>query len=248
MKITFLGTSHGVPASDRFWSSTMIEINGALYFIDCGAPVIDLVLREGHHPNEIKGVFATHGHGDHISGLVPLVDICAWYFKETSFDIFVAEQETAELTKKFISFAENGIEVSSERLRFHVAHEGEVFTDENIKVTYFRTQHVPTRPTYSILVEAEGKKLLFSGDMSWMMQKNDFPKYALENELDFFVCELAHFGLEQLSDYLPNVKTKQLYFNHVWPLDKLEKIEELHASNNLPYPVYIANDGDKVEV
>ena len=39
MKITFLGTSHGVPAADRYCSCTMLEVNGAHYFIDAGAPL-----------------------------------------------------------------------------------------------------------------------------------------------------------------------------------------------------------------
>ena len=43
MKITFLGTSHGVPAKDRFCSSIMLESGGSFYFIDAGAPVMDLL-------------------------------------------------------------------------------------------------------------------------------------------------------------------------------------------------------------
>ena len=46
MKITFLGTSHGVPAADRYCSSAMIEVNGSVYLIDAGAPVIDLLIRQ----------------------------------------------------------------------------------------------------------------------------------------------------------------------------------------------------------
>ena len=53
MKITFLGTSHGVPAADRYCSSTMLEINGARYFIDAGAPLIDILLRRGVDLNKV---------------------------------------------------------------------------------------------------------------------------------------------------------------------------------------------------
>ena len=62
MKITFLGTSHGVPAADRYCSSTMIDVNGCLYFIDAGAPLIDLLLRRGADLNQVKAVFTTHLH------------------------------------------------------------------------------------------------------------------------------------------------------------------------------------------
>ena len=41
MNITFLGTSHGVPSAERYCSCTMIEVGGATYFIDCGAPLTE---------------------------------------------------------------------------------------------------------------------------------------------------------------------------------------------------------------
>ena len=40
MKITFLGTSHGVPAADRYCYCVMIESGKSVYFIDGGAPMI----------------------------------------------------------------------------------------------------------------------------------------------------------------------------------------------------------------
>ena len=38
MKITFVGTSHGVPAAYRFCSCYMIESSGSIYMVDAGAP------------------------------------------------------------------------------------------------------------------------------------------------------------------------------------------------------------------
>ena len=45
MKITFWGTSHGVPAHDRYCSCTLIESGDVFYLIDCGAPAVDLIHR-----------------------------------------------------------------------------------------------------------------------------------------------------------------------------------------------------------
>ncbi len=242
MKIKFLGSSHGVPASDRYWSSTMIEINGSLYFIDAGAPVIDLVLRDGKHPNNIRAVFTTHKHGDHTAGLVGLCDICAWYFKESNFDIFLTEPGHDEKIISLVSFMENDLVVDRSRLRFKLAHEGCVYEDENIKISYIKTQHIAV--SYAILVEAEGKKILFSGDMSWMMLKEDFPVYALENHTDLVVCELAHFGLDKIEKYMDALKTDRLWFNHVFPLEKFAEIASLKESKKYPYEIHIVKDAD----
>ena len=50
MKITFVGTSHGVPFADRYCTCTMIESGNSVYFIDAGRNIIDSVLRYGKSP------------------------------------------------------------------------------------------------------------------------------------------------------------------------------------------------------
>ena len=61
MKITFLGTSHGVPAKDRFCSGYMIEAGDATYLVDAGAPVADLVLRHGKQITVLKNAHRLFG-------------------------------------------------------------------------------------------------------------------------------------------------------------------------------------------
>ena len=92
MKITFLGTSHGVPSAERYCSCTMIEVGGATYFIDCGAPLIDLLIRRGTDLNSIRAIFTTHMHGDHVNGLTAFADLCNWYYKTTSFDVYLTDE------------------------------------------------------------------------------------------------------------------------------------------------------------
>ena len=106
-------------------------------------------------------------------------------------------------------------------------------------------------PSYAILVEAEGKKLLFTGDMSQHLAKEDFPKYALENETDLLVCEMAHFGREHVEPYMEKVKTKNMVFSHVnfaKGTHKFADIADMHNSGKFPYPIIAAKDGDIIEL
>ena len=64
MRITFLGTSHGIPEKDRFCSCTMIEVGENLYFIDAGAPIVDLIIRSGRKVEAAKALFTTHCHSE----------------------------------------------------------------------------------------------------------------------------------------------------------------------------------------
>ena len=56
MKITFFGTSHGVPEKNRFCTCIMLESGGSIYFIDAGAPMVDLMLSKGKSVNDIKAL------------------------------------------------------------------------------------------------------------------------------------------------------------------------------------------------
>ena len=247
MKVTFIGSSHGIPSAERYCSCTMIEVNGALYFIDAGAPVIDLLLRRGRHPNEIRAVFCTHHHGDHTDGLLNLTDLCNWAYTDSSVDIFVTKAEQAEILKACVIISSKPVD--TDRLRYHTAKAGTVYEDENVRVTYFPTRHCEPFPSYAILVEAEGKRALFTGDMSNGLEKNDFPVYAIENETDLVVSELAHFACSAVVPYAERLRTKRLVFNHVNFAHggrKFEEIEEMNVSGKYPFTVAAANDGDEI--
>lgn len=77
MKITFLGTSHGVPEVNRFCTSVLLESGGKHYLIDAGAPISDLLIRNKVAFKDISAIFITHLHGDHVDGLVQFADLSA---------------------------------------------------------------------------------------------------------------------------------------------------------------------------
>lgn len=246
MKITFLGSSHGVPSAERFCSCALIEVDGNLYTIDAGAPVIDQLLRCGKHPNDLKSVFITHGHGDHVDGILNLIDLCTWYFHETGFEVLVTEQITADVMIAACK-ASCGGRFADDRIKFRVAGEGIVYSDDKIKVTYIATRHCEPRPSYAILVEAEGKRVLFTGDLSHKLAKDDFPKVS--GDLELVVCEQAHFNMDEVVPYLLECSTKRVCFNHVNMLEeKMPRLEAEAKSDKYPFIIGIAHDMDVLEI
>ena len=243
MKITFLGTSHGVPAADRYCSSAMIEVNDSVYLIDAGAPVIDLLIRKGVDLNAVKAVFTTHLHGDHVFGVIQMASLFNWFFKTADADFYLTEQAGIDAIGKTIEVIDGPL---CERVRLKLMNENTVYEDKNIRVTPFPTQHLAGagRPAYSYLIEAGGKKVLFSGDLSVRLEQNDFPAYALENEVDLMICEMAHFGVEHVAPYLEKCKAKELLFNHVSPIRKLDEINALNGK--YAYPIRTVDDGEEI--
>ena len=242
MKITFLGTSHGVPAADRYCSCTMLEVNGSLYFIDAGAPLIDLLLRRGTDLNAIRAIFTTHMHGDHVDGLVSLCDLFNWYFTSTHASVWLTEEEGIRLLRQFVSYVSSPF--NEERLPLRLETPGAFYEDENLRVTAIPTRHMATsnRPSYALLVEAEGKRVLFSGDLN--LREGDFPACALREPLDMMVMEMAHFEPGEAAPWLEKCTARRMYMQHVFPLEKYSAIRAMSGAYG--YPIYTPNDGDEV--
>lgn len=249
MKITFLGTSAGMPDADRHCSCTMIEVGERIYFVDTGAPMTDAIRQHAIDPSRIKAIFHTHCHSDHTVGLLQLLDTCTWFYRMiTDFDFYVTEQVIADTMMPCVSAMEEGREFPIERLRPHVAHAGEVYNDGVLKATYIPTHHCDPHPSYAILLEAEGKTILFSGDLSKNLEKNDFPTVASERELDLFVCEMAHFPPEVLAPHFATCRAKQVRINHFCPPEKIEQTAAVAKEQGYPFPIVFARDNDTVEI
>ena len=240
MKITFVGTSHGVPSAERACTCFMIESGASVYFIDAGAPLADSVLRYGRQTADLRAVFISHIHTDHMVGLLHMADLLNWYYKELSAKFYIPDQACIDAAKNWIVTC-NGIPVDEERIRFTVPSAGLVYQDENIKVEYIPTQH--HRTSHAILVTEGDKQVLFSGDLSGGLRKDDMPDLIRE-ELDAFVCELAHFGMEHLAPYLDECRAKKVFITHVYPVAKYEDVEKVKG--NYPFALLTPADGDSV--
>ncbi len=245
MKITFLGTSHGVPSAMRACTAYLIESGGAFYFIDAGAPLVSAALARELDMKSFKGVFTTHVHGDHTSSLINLADLANWYFKEISADFFVTDERFLKAAEELICITSNK-RLDTDRVRLRMAHEGVVFEDENIKVEYIQNKHITFSPSYSILISEGSKRVLFSGDLSSHLRENDIPNVIFEEDVDTYVSELAHFSLDELAPYLDRMRTKKLLFTHVYPENKYKEIEKIKGKYH--FEVITPQDGFEIVV
>lgn len=237
MKVTFFGSSHGFPEPHRCCSSLMLETAHNKYLIDVGTDVTEPLVRRGLSPESITAVFLTHMHGDHVNGLVPFVDLCSWCYRTADAGIFTPDMKLVSVLSDWMQLCGHGM---TDKLSFHPVTEGLIYEDDDIRVTALETGHMPHAFAYR--VEAEGKKLLFTGDLKHSDGPTaDYARFATEDGLDLVVAECAHFDAMNYLEPLRAHPPKLFCFNH-YSWARTEGCYRLKSVLKDEIPVMLATD------
>jgi len=138
------------------------------------------------------------------------------------------------------------------RVRFFVypdaPPEGEtVFDDGVLRVTAYPVRHCPH--SHAFLLEAEGKRIVFTGDLS--RDLSDYPRVATETPVDLVVTEAAHGRLSEPATVaiLGESRTPRLVISHRNPSrNPLSEVDALAAKLAPKIEVIPAHDGMILEV
>lgn len=242
MRLIFIGTSHGVPEANRRCSSCILEVNGSYYLLDMGTQVVEDLRKRGIDIERVRLAICSHPHGDHTDGLISFVDLVNWYFKTADPLILLPDSRLIPPLRAWITVTTNG-QPLREGMRIEVFREGVAYEDENLRVTAIPTKHCAC--SYAFLMEAENKKILFTGDLC--RPSVDFPQIAFETELDLLVCETAHFSPDVCIPFLDKTKAKRVLHTHV---NDKRWADALSRQMNKPHPYAygVAFDGLEVSV
>ena len=240
MKLTFFGTSHGAPEVGRFCSGTLLETDGISYVIDCGAPVDALMINRGKRFEDLRAVFITHMHEDHMSTLPAMVKEFGHYHPTAHGTFYLPEEGAIDA---LLAWNRAMHDVDNPRITYKTVQEGVIHDDEHVTVTAYRTEHIRPFPSYAydFYCKAEGKHVLFTGDLR--ADLSDFPKTTSELHRTAVVSELTHFRIEQHTDVFTACDCDMLIFNHMIGYNT-EKMPDIIPQ--LPMAVHVASDGDEI--
>lgn len=249
MRITFFGTSSGSPAPNMKCSCTLIEVGAKKYIIDAGTLIIEHLATRNIALPEISALFITHMHRDHTDGL-PSFYLRMNHPRFAEFpvpEILLPQQPMEPIIEALTAWRNcNGgsVRPAREDIKFTQVNPGVVFDDGVLKVTAYLTRHSGVVHTYSYLLEAEGKRVFFSGDFS-RMPDEEFHYEILDDPLDLAICELGHFKAEKYATIFKDHPPKQLIINHISKKNIASAYDFLDVCE---FPTLLAHDGMVIDV
>jgi len=156
--VTFLGTSAAAPTPDRGLPAVAIRREGEVVLMDCGEGVQRRVLSESLGLGSDMTILVTHLHGDHVTGLLGLLQTMSLAQRHKPLDVVGPEkllrwlEVTAELLHIGLTFP----------IHFSSAKPGVVLRTGGFRIRAARAAH--SVEAFSYLVEELGRPGVFYPD------------------------------------------------------------------------------------
>ena len=211
-RIILLGTKGGprLTTGSSWPSSSVIEISGRPYVIDCGMGVTRQFVEAGFSLAEVDTILITHLHSDHCLELGPFLHT-TWVSSPKRQIKIYGPKGVRKLIDDFLAAMACDIEVRMADERQQDPHdmfsvteytEGHVFKDDLVEVDALRVVHPPLTETFALKVRGRNGMVVFSSDTSYFPPLAEFAKGA-----DVLVHEVMHrAGTERMCERLKSIK------------------------------------------
>jgi ribonuclease Z len=176
MDLTLLGTGCPQVDTSRFGPANLIRHAGRDFLVDCGSGVTQRLIAAGSRGAALDAIFLTHLHSDHLVDLFQLV-ISSWHQGRSRPQRLFGPAGTRRHVDGLMALWRLELEQriaherrpSSAALEIEVTEfaEGEVLHEREIVVRAVAVRHQPVKFAYGFVFEADGRKLVFSGDTAY---------------------------------------------------------------------------------
>lgn len=220
-EMLFFGTCSGTePMKDMHHCAWAIKKNDGYYWFDAGENCSRTAHLMGENLRNVKNIFISHPHSDHIGGLMNLICTIRKLFvrdktmREESLGLFVPKIEVWKYLKAYIETGDANIE-SRFKIDAKEIDDGLIFEDENIRVEAFSNLHMEhafgnEKISYSFRISIDGKVIVFSGDVKNL---DEVDKVVGEG-CDFLIMETGHHDVDDIINYSETHNVDVLLFNH----------------------------------
>ncbi|MBQ7386734.1 MAG: MBL fold metallo-hydrolase [Clostridia bacterium] len=219
MKVYYLGTCSGTePMENMHHCSLIFEVGGVNYWFDAGEGCMHTAYTMGIDVMNTKCLFISHPHVDHVGGLPGffhcLMKLSGRFKMSMKHDntlrIYTPESRVIDAAL----FLANGGRKTKFGIEVNPVSDGVVFDDGNVKISAVHNRHLNENGdggwhSFSYLIEGEGKRAVFSGDVLEPAELDPITRGA-----DLLIMETGHHSVSDVCEYARARGVKVLRFNH----------------------------------
>lgn len=210
MRLYIFGSCSGTePFPDRHHTAFAIETDGQLFWFDAGESCSHTAHTMGLDLLRISHIFISHPHMDHVGGLCNLL----WTIRKLTrvkkqnplygdLNVYIPNQRTWEGVMAILENSEGGYANDYATLAHRIS-DGVLLKSPAIRVTAMHNRHLKTNvappwQSFSFLIEAEGRRIVYSGDVKDLSEL--FP--WLEDGCDLLLMETGHHHPDEVCQRL----------------------------------------------
>jgi ribonuclease Z len=230
-KVTLLGTASPAPRPDRFGPSTLVEVGQEKFLFDVGRGVPIRLWQLRIPMGQITGVFLTHFHSDHTSG-IPDLWLTGWIqtpyggrksplriwgpigTRDMMAYLEKAYQADIQIRLEDEKNSPGGIAIIAEEFKAGVvSDQGSVVYNKNgVKVTAFTVAHgAAIKPAVGYRIDYQERSVVISGDTRY---DDNLIKYARGTQLLIHEVAAARQKLVETSSLV-----RRIIGHHTSPQD-----------------------------
>ena len=258
MKLSVVGSCSGTePFENRHHTAFALTLGERIYWFDAGETCSYTAHLMGLDLLSVSDIFISHPHMDHVGGLGNLF----WNIRKLSkvkkqnlrygdLHLYIPSMETWKGILAILKNSEGNYQNDYQTLA-HPISDGVLLENGEIRVTAMHNLHLKVPAdgvwrSFSFLIEAEGKRVVYSGDVKDISELSPW----LAEGCDLLLMETGHHHPDLVCQHLidEGYKIGTLGFLH-HGRDILYRYDEMRKTCQTILPsVIFFNDGDTLEL
>ena len=266
MKLTMLGTGNAL-VTECYNTCFVIEDKGQYFMVDGGggSTILHQLKYAGFNRMDIRHIFVTHKHLDHIMGIIWMVRVICQSMNKGEYEgeaYIYSHREVLDLIRDISGklLLQKQTKFIDDRLHLVEVHDGETMNIIGHDITFFDIRSTKARQ-YGFCMDLEkGKKLTCCGEEPYNVCEEKYAEnsdwmlheaFCLYAERDIFdPYEKHHSTVKDACELAEKLKVRNLVLYHTEDRN-ISRRKELYLSEGSQYytgNLYIPDDLESIEL
>ena len=266
MKLTMLGTGNAL-VTECYNTCFVIEDNGQYFMVDGGggSTILHQLKHAGYDWMDMRHIFATHKHIDHLTGIIWMVRMICQFMNHGEYkgEAFIySHREVLDLIRDMAGklLLRKETRFIDDRLHLTEVHDGETMNVIGHDVTFFDIQSTKAKQFGFCMDLGDGKKLTCCGDEPYDACEEKYARdsewllheaFCLYSEREIFdPYEKHHSTVKDACELAEKLNIGNLFLYHTEDRN-LDKRKELYLEEGARYyhgKLFIPDDLESLEL